>query len=333
MSAHFESRNLDEIEDFIARNYAPIRFTPGIPARTHFLAIRNPVGPVSLDLLDYGFEADYDVEPLGRFALFTVESGAFPWVATDGVRDGHGPGEVFLAAQPDRPYAGREDAARFGIAMLEASLLSRVAAPIDTGTPVRLTGYRPVSPEAGRLLLRTITFLRDNVAAEPQLRDSPLIASTAPQFLAAVLLHTFPNNAVTDPTGDDRNDAHPASLRRAVAFIEDHADRDITVADIAGAANVTIRTVQYAFRRHLATSPTAYLRRVRLAHAHRDLLAADPTTGATVTRIAADWGFLHPGRFARYHRTVYGCSPYRTLHHDAAVPVQRRPEVTPVATE
>ena len=333
MGALFESHDLDAIEEFIARSYAPIRFRPGTTARSHLLAVQNPLGPLRLDLADYGFAADYSVDPLGRIALFAVESGTFPWVATGGERDSHGPGDVFLAAQPDRPYAGCQDHARFTFAMLEPSLLSAVAAPVDTGTPVRLTGYRPVSPAAGRLLLRTITFLRDNVAAEPLLRDSSLIASTAPQFLAAVLLNTFPSNAVTDPTADDRNDAHPASLRRAVAFIDDHAHRDITVADIAAAANVTIRTVQYAFRRHLATSPTAYLRRVRLAHAHRELLAADPATGATVTRIAADWGFLHPGRFARYHQAAYGCSPYRTLHRDGDGPGQWRPDVTPAATE
>jgi AraC-like DNA-binding protein len=315
MGAHFESQSLDEIEDFIARSYAPIRFSPGIPARTHFLATRNPVGPISLDLLDYGFEADYTVEPLGRIALFTVESGAFPWVATDGHEDSHGVGDVFLAARPDRPYAGRERDARFGITMIDPSLLSLVAAPKDPGAPVRLTGYRPVSPEAGSRLLRAITFLREQIATAPEFHGAPLIASTAPQLLAALVLHTFPNDALTEPTADDRNDAHPASLRRAVAFIDDHAHLDITIADVAEAAHVTIRTVQYAFRRHLGISPTAYLRRVRLEHAHRELLATDPAEGATVTRIAADWGFLHPGRFAHYHRTVYGCSPHRILHH------------------
>ncbi|MGN5382482.1 helix-turn-helix domain-containing protein [Streptomyces lasalocidi] len=57
----------------------------------------------------------------------------------------------------------------------------------------------------------------------------------------------------------------------------------------------------------------AYLRRVRLAHAHRDLLAADPHSGATVGGVAARWGFAHPGRFAALYRTVYGISPAETL--------------------
>jgi hypothetical protein len=40
-------------------------------------------------------------------------------------------------------------------------------------------------------------------------------------------------------------------MRRAVAFIDEHAHEDIAAADIAAAAGVTIRSVQLAFRRHL----------------------------------------------------------------------------------
>ena len=61
-----------------------------------------------------------------------------------------------------------------------------------------------------------------------------------------------------------------------MTFIEENAHADITVADIAAAASVTVRAIQLAFRRHLDTTPLEYLRRVRLGHAHRDLLAADP---------------------------------------------------------
>ncbi|WP_308405175.1 helix-turn-helix transcriptional regulator [Streptomyces sp. B93] len=96
--------------------------------------------------------------------------------------------------------------------------------------------------------------------------------------------------------------------------MDDHADQPLTVAEIAAAAHVTVRALQYAFRRHLGTTPLAYLRRTRLAHAHRDLQAADPLGGATVADIAARWGFAHPGRFAALYRDAYGTSPSHTLH-------------------
>ena len=105
-----------------------------------------------------------------------------------------------------------------------------------------------------------------------------------------------------------------ATLHRAIAFIDDNAHRDITNADIADAAHVTIRAVQHAFRRHLGTTPTAYLRRVRLEYAHRDLTAADPAE-QTVTGIAYRWGFPSPSRFAVYYRDVYGILPGHTLRN------------------
>ncbi|WP_421106244.1 helix-turn-helix transcriptional regulator [Streptomyces sp. NEAU-S77] len=108
----------------------------------------------------------------------------------------------------------------------------------------------------------------------------------------------------------------PAMLRRALAHIDDHADQPVTVA----AARVTVRALQYAFRRHVNTTPLAHLRRVRLSRAHHDLLNTDPGGGATVTEIAARWGFWHPGRFAALYRETYGRSPHRDLrgsYHDS----------------
>jgi transcriptional regulator GlxA family with amidase domain len=123
---------------------------------------------------------------------------------------------------------------------------------------------------------------------------------------------TFPNTAVSDSTAQDRRDATTVTLRRATEFIKGHAERDISLADIAAAAHVTIRAVQLAFRRQLGITPTQYLRRVRLDLAHQDLLAADPAR-STITAVSARWGFASSSRFAAYYRSVYGIPPSETL--------------------
>ena len=104
----------------------------------------------------------------------------------------------------------------------------------------------------------------------------------------------------------------PQRLRRAIAFIEDNAQLDIRLVDIAAAIGVTPRTVQYTFRRHLGTTPLEYLRRVRLHRAHHDLQAADPTVD-TVMAIAGRWRFGHPGRFSMAYKEAFGTPPSRTL--------------------
>jgi len=110
----------------------------------------------------------------------------------------------------------------------------------------------------------------------------------------------------------DRSQAATATVGRAVAFIEERAGDDISVTDIAGAAFVTVRAVQLAFRRYLGTTPLGYLRRVRLERAHQQLLSADPDR-TTVTAVAADWHFTNASRFSGYYRAAYGVSPAQTL--------------------
>src|SRR6185369_14645462 len=69
----------------------------------------------------------------------------------------------------------------------------------------------------------------------------------------------------------------------AMSFVDEKADDDIGVQDIARAVRLSPRALQYLFRRYLDTTPSDYLRRVRLDHAHRDLVAGDRTTTAVKT--------------------------------------------------
>jgi AraC-like DNA-binding protein len=109
-----------------------------------------------------------------------------------------------------------------------------------------------------------------------------------------------------------RPGARSSALGRAIAFIETHASTPITIDDIARAAGVTPRALQYAFARHLDTTPLGYLRGVRLACAHRELQVAAPGR-VTVSQVAQRWGFAKPSRFAGAYRAAYGRPPSQTL--------------------
>ncbi|GGZ05809.1 hypothetical protein GCM10010300_57080 [Streptomyces olivaceoviridis] len=306
----FDSRDLDVTEDFLSRAYATMRIASGTPGSTRAQIHRAGIPTVSVDELALDFEMAYSVSPLGRICLCVVHEGTVRDHGFQGVEDSFGPGDVVLFAPPDLPYEGRICNARYNITMLDPALLAQVAG--DGSRPVRLTGHRPRSAAAARHLSRTIAHLRDDVLSDAEIADQPLIAATAAQHLAASVLAAFPNTALDEPAAHG-TEAHPAVLRRALAYIDDHADQPVTVADIAAAAHVTVRALQYAFRRHLDTTPLAQLRRVRLAHAHHELVAADPGSGTTVTEIAARWGFHHPGRFASLYRDTYRKAPHEAL--------------------
>jgi transcriptional regulator GlxA family with amidase domain len=105
----------------------------------------------------------------------------------------------------------------------------------------------------------------------------------------------------------------PETLLRATALIDARAGLELTIDDLADAVGVSPRALQLTFRRHLNVTPMGYARRVRIAHAHDELAAAGPGAGASVTRIALDWGFANPSRFASYYRAAYGRAPHETL--------------------
>jgi transcriptional regulator GlxA family with amidase domain len=129
-------------------------------------------------------------------------------------------------------------------------------------------------------------------------------------LLAGALLECYPSNVTEQDLANDP--ALPETLKDAVGFIHRHAAEDVSINDIATAVHLTPRAVQYLFRRQLDTTPTEYLRKVRLHRAHQDLIAADRAS-ATVTEISQRWGFAHTGRFAVLYRQTYGQSPHTTL--------------------
>ena len=256
----------------------------------------------------------------------TVElSGGPQWVfctVLDGVNqygreqsgERFGRGDLYVAAGPDDTRQIRGDHVHALTFSLPHSLLADVA-PHDADRPdrpFRFTSMRPVTDGARQWL--TASRMVQEIISDPKVAGAELIIGPAARLLAATALAVFPNSAV-DPGSLSAPGprAHPGTLRRAIAFIDANPQRDITLADIARAAHVTPRAIQLAFRRHLDTTPTGYLRQVRLHHAHRTLLDATPEQSLTVTRIAIDWGFANPSRFAAHYRAAYGRSPSQTL--------------------
>ncbi|MBB6377738.1 transcriptional regulator GlxA family with amidase domain [Pseudonocardia eucalypti] len=104
----------------------------------------------------------------------------------------------------------------------------------------------------------------------------------------------------------------PRPIRRAEALIVKHAREPLTVTDIAEAVGLSVRGLQVGFRRHFGTTPLSRLREARLAGAHAELVAADPTT-TTVSAVATGWGFWHLGRFSASYRERWGVAPSITL--------------------
>ncbi|MEV6347575.1 helix-turn-helix domain-containing protein [Actinoplanes sp. NPDC051851] len=308
MTTVFETSDAGAAEQRLMDTYT--RFRMSILGHEHYMRlVQTPLGEyVALQHSTFAMSFDARGGPLGYLPVARVLAGTSAFHNRGQPTDLR-PGDVFLACQPDRDWRIEVDGFQAEGARIDPLLFLRVA-----GTLPRFSGYRPVSAEAARRWDTTFTYARD-VLRDTAAPAEPLLADSLAQLIAATTLCTFPNDTPHSPTIEDRRDAHPASLRRAIAFIDQNVHRDIGPADIASAAHVTIRSLQLTFRRHLDSSPMAYLRRARLDHVHRELRSSNPAT-ATVGAVAARWGFVNHSRFTAHYHATYGTTPSRTLRDD-----------------
>ena len=190
--------------------------------------------------------------------------------------------------------------------VVDRTLESLLAYPPDEA--VQFSVGLDISAGPGRNWVRAVALLRDAIdSGAPDFVIRPLEELVVSQLLAAQ-----PNNFTGRLSGDARP-PRPLSLARVVDLIEGDPGAPHTVADMARTARMSVRSLQAAFAEHLGLAPMEYLRRVRLARAHQELLDAAPGDGQSVADIAFRNGFSHLPRFAAAYREHYGESPSQTL--------------------
>jgi AraC-like DNA-binding protein len=308
-----DTRDLGEAEAVLSANFAKTRIKPPPTTSVSMRIERSFVGSIGVDVAEQGCDFEYDMEGLEQILLCRVVSGGLEQRLPRRPAASYKPGEVSaFGAVEGLPFSGRVERGRYEQLVVERKLLNDVAAGPGEA-PVRLTGSRPVSEAANRQLFDAIEYVRRSADSQ-YANENRLIARELERHVATLLLATFPHTALLEPTIADRHDSTPVLLRRAMAFIDDNAHTDISLADIARAVYVTPRALQYMFRKHLECTPTDYLRRVRLHNAHQDLVAGN-RGNTTVAEVARRWGFGHLGRFAVHYREHYGQSPHLSLRN------------------
>jgi AraC-like DNA-binding protein len=309
-----ETADPDVASEIFRRQYTSMRMR--MPSRGGQPLLRvesTQIGRARLDHATIWMALEGSADPFETVTIIHKGSGTVRYHVGNSEQV-YGPGDTAFPLPLGREWSASLQYGDSDLLVLDPALLDETAATAPRAKlPVRLLSSRPHSAQAAEQLWRTADYARA-LTTQPGAASHPLLAASVTRLLAAHILTAFPSSALTDPTIEDRRDARPATLRRAIAFIDENAQRDISIADIAAAAYVTPRAVQLAFRTHLDSTPMEYLRRVRLDHAHRDLMAADPAC-ETVTGIAYRWGFPSASRFSAHYRRAYGVTPTTTLRN------------------
>ncbi|MGQ4615841.1 AraC-like ligand-binding domain-containing protein [Nocardia sp. R7R-8] len=282
----------------------------GVALDAHFHGLRLSCG--GLYYLDYGTDVRIDPRQCDDFYMIQVPLAGRTLVSSGSETFVSTPERAFVL-QPGRQMSLEVEGVNRNLLLrldrvsihhvLRKKLGREPAAPILFDPQMDLT--TPGNKSFRGLLSLFVEAV--DAAAEP----STIAVREFEGLLISQLILGQPNNY------RDELDRKPRAtvarpIARAVELIEAHAHEPLTVDDIAYAVGIGPRALQDGFRRYYNTTPTAYLREIRLHRVRTELLQADPTV-TTVTDVAVRWGFLHLGRFSAAYSRRFGETPSQTL--------------------
>lgn len=313
----FATSDVDEARMEVARVFCAHRLRPLAGVRDVRLRLDARIcDTVGIVELDYGRAVHVQPEPLTSFLLVQM-----PWAGSAQVRYGGAtvtstPGTASVIPPDEPPDVRYSDGTPQRIvyirrAGLVAVLEKHLGRPLDG--PLELGVGMPLTSDGARAWCRAVDFFARELA-----RGGPgsflghgSVVRLVEEALLSQFLLVHDHAHRRDLSGPGTAAPPTRVVRRACAVMEQRHDEPLTVGDVAQAVGVSVRTLQDCFRKGLDTTPTQYLRALRLEAARAALRAAPP--GTRVTSIAFQHGFAHLGRFAADYQARFGERPSETM--------------------
>lgn len=151
-----------------------------------------------------------------------------------------------------------------------------------------------------RLHMSSLSAAIDDLAVDSAAR-SMLTAATLQLVIA--LITTAVGDAVPA-----REALHNSEMTRVAAFVRQNLrDSDLSAAKIAQSNHMSVRRL-YQLWESQEKSLAEHIISARLEGARQDLARSDPSS-TSIAHVAASWGFVDPGHFARRFKAAYQVSP------------------------
>ncbi|WLW57469.1 AraC family transcriptional regulator [Streptomyces sp. YU58] len=312
----YTTRSVDEAHDAIAAHYYDLRLEVTGPPGDFVTGL----GVVELGALTVG-DVSFGTEVRMRFGEPGVYHLAIPLEGCFSVQEGSARpsiattrGAVFFdPGQNIRVDAWSADCHVLSVKIDKAALLHQLELLLG-GPPHRSPTFEPyvdVSEGAGRSWAQLALWcLREHELAGGLLHR-PIVRGRIEQtLLEGVWLAA--RHSYRDELESPAPRMRPAAVKRVMDAVQELPTEPYDAARLAAIAQVSLRTLQQAFRTHVGVTPMAYVYEVRLQRVRAQLRTAAPGS-TTVAAVAHQWGFVHLGRFARRYRERFGEPPSRTL--------------------
>ena len=206
------------------------------------------------------------------------------------------PGDVHMV----RTSGGAADGVFYGL-RIDADLIRRAATDI-AGRPQRATDFAtPLvrDREVRFLLLRLVSALGEGSAASPLEQESRLQDVLGHLILRHGAERLTP---ASQPAGAARE-----AIRRARQYLEEHAERAVTLAELARVAGLSASHLCWAFGAAVGMPPHAYQTQVRVVRAKALLVSGY----LPLAQVAAEVGFASQSHLTRHFARLVGVTPGR----------------------
>jgi AraC-like DNA-binding protein len=295
----------------LARIYSPHRLRVLGPPDEFRMRLRTrEVGSINLALLSFNAEVELAQRASESFYLVTTQLRGRSRIDAGREQGGGGTGLVVVdSATRDVVKRFSADSERLHV-RLGRDELAALCAKLLGQRVIRPPEFEPVmalGATAQRRWLMVTQLLLDHACAPLQSRLASGVYGQLAE-LAMLTLLTEHRHSYTERLQAPVAPLAPRHVRAAEEHMRAHAAEPLTLADMAGAAGVSIRTLSAGFQVWRGTTPMRQLREIRLLGAREDLSRGK----GNVSEVAMRWGFAHLGRFAADYARRFGERPSRT---------------------
>lgn len=177
--------------------------------------------------------------------------------------------------------------------------------------PLKFESLHKKKKDLGKSLKALICLTLDDINNNCTLMNNKQTLFHTENLIISLILEEFENNYMAF-LNEKYQPCKPKYVQQAQCYIRDNYGSDINIKQLSQEINTTPRSLQMGFKKYLSTTPTNYIKSVRLEIA-RKILTSPSITPPNITSIALSCGFNHLSNFTKQYKQTYGLTPSETL--------------------
>ncbi|MBZ5763533.1 AraC family transcriptional regulator [Rhizobium sp. VS19-DR104.2] len=304
----FVNCDAGEVAEFFARRYSPCHVEPDhLDGTIHMKGVFGRLPGIDFNTTEFkaGFEIAIENKAPSYFFMFPasgdvqIRAGRYP-LETNANFATASFGE---SIQSIRFCSGLRNST---LSVDRVLIIERLSLLLDRPITAAVTFESVVDRGSGKIhSIAAINAFLSESAFGSMIDQTPIAAKQMSNAIVDLVLEAWPHN-FSDSLSQPYATVAPRHVRRAIEYMRECPHQEHTVDQLANICGVSLRGLQYGFRKFVGMTISQYERQLRLDGARRSLMA-DPTL--SVKEVARLWHFTNVHRFSSEFQSAFGVTP------------------------